>query len=203
MEIDSDSRGVIVAPAGHGKTHLIGTRVATAGAHERLLVLTHTNIAVRAVRRRLPPRRAAHVRVETIDAMSFRIASSFPSAAGLSGIPIAPQAIDWHAIREGARRALNFRAIRHAFTSSYSGLIVDEFQDCSRIQLDLILTISQDMPAVVLGDPLQALYEFDAGRIDWQERTSGHEMLGTLDTPWRWSSSNTMASWLSLNPQIG
>lgn len=128
--------------------------------------------------------------------MARRIAMSFPAAAGLTGPGHAQGVTDWDTLRAGANQAMAVSSIRNAFTSSYTGVIVDEFQDCSRSQVALIRTIAQYIPTVILGDPLQAIYEFDADRLGWSERLEGHDQIGSLDVPWRWTSNVELGSWL-------
>ena len=200
MEIDPTSRGVIVAPAGHGKTHLVATRIARAAPEERLLVLTHTNVAVRALRKRLTSKPRAAVRIETLDALALRIATAFPTASGV------PQEItggnaDWEGVvRPGAVQALQSPAILRAFTQSYTSAIVDEFQDCTNTQNALIRVISERIPTVVLGDPMQSVYQFKSSEfLDWSTRVEGHRVLGSLDIPWRWQANTGLGRWILMS----
>jgi hypothetical protein len=66
---------------------------------------------------------------------------------------------------------------------------VDEYQDCSTSQHDIVLKIARDLPCRVLGDPLQAIFDFgEHGLVDWKRDVEGHcESLGQLDTPHRWN----------------
>jgi hypothetical protein len=197
VELDRTSRGAIVAPAGHGKTHLIARRISEADSNERLLVLTHTNVAVRALRRRLTSTSAGLIQVETLDAMALRIATSFP-ATSLVPKEIAGSQADWEdAVRPGALRALRSPAIRDAFVASYTNVIVDEFQDCTRAQVALILALAERVPTVVLGDPMQAVYQFKPSEVlDWESRTAGHPALGSLEVPWRWQGRPELGEWI-------
>lgn len=197
MEIDRTSRGTIVAPAGHGKTHTIATRISEADPDERLLVLTHTNVAVRALRKRLITKPSATVRIETIDALALRIAMAFPMTSAVLR-DAGGKGPDWEkAVRPGALKALQSPAICDAFTRSYTSVIVDEFQDCTKAQAALVLELAEHLPTVVLGDPLQSIYQFKAAEfLDWEARTSGHPALGTLEVPWRWRASPHLGDWI-------
>lgn len=196
MEIDRRSRGLIVAPAGYGKTHLIVSRIRGAEADERLLVLTHTNVAVRALRKRLKEKPTANVRIETIDSLALRIATSFPATSGSR--KARGRDYDWESVvRPGALLALQTPAIRKAFMGSYSGVVVDEFQDCTRAQTALIGALAECLPTVVLGDPMQSVYQFKAAEtLDWPTRTAGHPTLGSLDVPWRWQANAALGDWI-------
>lgn len=197
MELNRTSRGVIVAPAGHGKTHLVAARVKKAESDERLLVLTHTNVAVRALRKSIGTEARATVRIETLDALSLRVAAAFPQKSGVT-IGSGEHDTDWeNCIRPGAISVLENSAIRQAFTDSYTGIIVDEFQDCTAQQIALIGLLSKDIATVVLGDPMQSVFQFVPNEvIDWNLRTSGHPYLGELKVPWRWKKNPQLGQWI-------
>lgn len=197
VQIKSGSHGYIVAPAGHGKTHLVSSRISSAGADERLLVLTHTNVAVRALRKKVTANPSASVRIETLDALALRVATAFPTTSGVQeGAP--STTAEWESvIRPGALRVLQNPAILRAFVQSYTAVVVDEFQDCTVAQDAVILAISAQVPTVVLGDPMQSVYQFKPSEsLDWATRTKGHRKLGSLDTPWRWRDNRALGDWI-------
>lgn len=180
--------GVIVAPAGYGKT----SRLIEGMANElRCLALTHTNVAVANIKRRRGTQPLS--RVETIDSLARRLATAFPSISGTS-----EDAFDWPLIRAGATRALQRPAIRDAFARSYDQLLVDEYQDCSSGQVNLIKSIAAWMPTLVLGDPLQSLYDpIEKGtKMSWEEKIQGWDTLETLDHPWRWEDNPQHQEWV-------
>lgn len=82
-------RGLVVAPAGCGKTHLI-TEVLSVAQHKPYLVLTHTTAGVTALKKRLKrfsvP--SQNYVVTTIDGWALRIAGSFP---GLCPVDVGPE----------------------------------------------------------------------------------------------------------------
>lgn len=57
------------------------------------------------------------------------------------------------------------------------------------------------LPTRLLGDPLQAIFEFTGEAIvDWDTHvTPGFEHLGELDTPWRWKNvgADELGTWLA------
>jgi hypothetical protein len=73
-------RGTITAPAGCGKTHLIADAVTRHDSAKPIMILTHTNAGVVALRGRLDrlnvPSKA--YRLVTIDGWAIRLISTFP-----------------------------------------------------------------------------------------------------------------------------
>ncbi|MEO7469174.1 MAG: UvrD-helicase domain-containing protein, partial [Sphingobium limneticum] len=67
-------RGTVTAPAGCGKTHLISVALTRHVAPKPILVLTHTNAGVAALRSRLDKAgvEPSHYRLTTIDGWCMR-----------------------------------------------------------------------------------------------------------------------------------
>ena len=82
-------RAYLCAPAGCGKTHLVGETVARYSTG-RELILTHTNAGVDALRRQLRDQRAASgtYHIDTIAGWALRYVTAFPRTAGCqAGFP--------------------------------------------------------------------------------------------------------------------
>jgi hypothetical protein len=77
-------RGSVTAPAGCGKTHHIAEALTRHGEGKPILILTHTNAGVVALRERLDragvPSRS--YKLSTIDGWAIRIISMFPLRSG-------------------------------------------------------------------------------------------------------------------------
>ena len=195
----TERRGHIVAAAGCGKTELIAkaVRVMTTGRH---LVLTHTHAGVDALRRRMHrfgiPGSA--YRVETIAGWALRYARAYPGMSGFR--KEMPRGDDWPEVYAAAARLVERRAIRSVITGSYSGVCVDEYQDCSKRQHELILALAELIPVRVLGDPLQGIFDFPKGdqQVDWTtDVVARFPLLGSLTTPHRWATKNPeLGRWL-------
>jgi len=50
---------------------------------------------------------------------------------------------------------------------SYSRLLVDEYQDCNLDQHEIISTLSEALPTVIFGDPLQCIFNFAGPMPSW------------------------------------
>ena len=190
------TRGSVTAPAGCGKTQLIANTLTAHSGAKPVLVLTHTNAGVAALRARFT---ALHVppkayRLATIDGWSMKLVSMFPARSELAPpvlkLENPPQ--DYPAIRQAAIRLLASGALEAALRSSYAHLIVDEYQDCSVAQHSLIWQAALLLPTCVLGDPMQAIFGFKGNPlIGWKTVQEHFADAGTLDVPWRWRNART------------
>ncbi|SEO43155.1 DNA helicase-2 / ATP-dependent DNA helicase PcrA [Methylobacterium sp. ap11] len=107
---------------------------------------------------------------------------------------------DYPAIRAAAVRLLKNGHISDIISSTYSRIIVDEYQDCSIFQHAIVWFASQSLPTCVLGDPLQAIFGFGKDQLaDWNKHVCIHfPIVGELNTPWRWVNAGQAAfgNWL-------
>lgn len=190
------NRGTITAPAGCGKTHLIAEALTRHSGGMPILVLTHTNAGVVALRNRLDrmgvsPR---NYRVVTIDGWAIRLISTFPARSGHDPgiLKLTRPGTDYPNIREAAWRLLRSKHINDVLEASYNRLIVDEVQDCSIHQLAIVYHASSVLPTCLLGDDMQAIFDFGDQLADWQNYVCKYfPIVGELTTPWRWRNAGT------------
>lgn len=193
-------------PAGTGKTHLlvdvvaeIATRRAISGHARRVLVLTHTNAGVQVIRRRLGAKLGALTHVATITSFAFEFVRAYPQLGGVT-IPEQP---DWAQSRlyiDAGTRVCRNRHVQQVLTASYSHLLVDEYQDCTQIQHELVRELHRAIPhSGVFGDPLQAIFGFDldAPLASWDEIQREFPDHPVDCVPWRWRDHNpALGDWL-------
>lgn len=187
-------RGTVTAPAGCGKTHLIAEALSRHTGRKPILVLTHTNAGVVALRGRLDnagvPARA--YRLSTIDGWAMRLVSMFPqrSDAAKDILALANPRTDYPNIRIAAVNLLKAGHINDILGASYSRLIVDEYQDCSIRQHAVVGYAAQTLSTCVLGDPMQAIFGFGADPLaKWNDHICrDFPVAGELITPWRWKN---------------
>ena len=190
--------GYVVAPAGYGKTHLIADAVGLATT--RQLVLTHTYAGVNALRRKMRELRvpSGTCRVDTIASWALRLCLSYPCASNWA--LRRPEGERWTMLYRACGVLLDHPFIRRILRASYGGLYVDEYQDCSTAQHQLVLGLARDLPCRILGDPLQAIFDFENERpVDWDDEIrDSFERLGQLDTPHRWvrAGQPALGAWL-------
>ena len=182
----------VTAPAGCGKTHLIAQALARHAARKPVLVLTHTNAGVAALRSRLDRARvpAAAYRLATIDGWAMRLISTFPARSGHDAeiLTVSNPKQHYPAIRRAAAILLRDKHINDVLSASYSHLIVDEYQDCSKLQHALILCASRVLRTCVLGDPMQAIFGFQGNELaDWNQHVlAAFPLAAELGKGWRW-----------------
>ena len=195
--------GSVTAPAGCGKTQLIADALSQHTNIKPVLVLTHTNAGVTALRTRLQrggvPNSA--YRISTIDGFAMRLAAKFPLRAGLNAhvLELANPNADYPAIRAAVQALLQAGHINDPIASTYSRLLVDEYQDCNKVQHAIVCSIAQTIPTCILGDPMQAIFGFRDPLVHWeQEAQSVFPPIGALQTPWRWclAGMDALGAWL-------
>lgn len=193
-------RGSIVAAAGCGKTEQIARAVGISA--QRRLILTHTHAGVDALTRRLKKHRISgdRYRIDTIAGWCLRVAAAFPQRSGIV-VTLPTTHDDWDAVYLAGARLLDSGAVDGVLLASYGGCFVDEYQDCSLQQHQVISRLANLLPTCVFGDPLQAIFDFgDQHPVDWE--TDVFPTFGKsaeLSTPWRWKNANNgeLAEWLS------
>ena len=194
-------RGYQVAPAGCGKTHLIAETVSKHSSG-RELILTHTHAGVDVLRRRLKEAVAAPntFELETIAGWALRYAISFPRTSGVTN-PEPESQKEWRHIYIGCAALLELDPIKEIVRSSYCGVFVDEYQDCSVEQHNLIRKLADVLPCRVLGDPLQGIFGFNqTPMVNWKTHIEAEfTELPALTIPWRWNNAGhpNLGKWLT------
>jgi DNA helicase-2/ATP-dependent DNA helicase PcrA len=204
IDLFAIARGSVTAPAGCGKTQLIAETLAAHTEGPPVLVLTHTNAGVAALRARLNRARipSTAYRLSTVDGFAMRLIKKFPERSGHDPriLELRRAATDYPAIREAAKHLLSAGHLAQALGATYARLLVDEYQDCSLTQHAIVLGLAQTLPTCVLGDPMQAIFGFRGNQlVHWANDVQGQfPPAGELVTPWRWRLVGTerLGQWL-------
>jgi superfamily I DNA/RNA helicase len=192
-------RGAVTAPAGCGKTHLIAEGLGRHEGAKPILVLTHTNAGVAALRARLDRAgvNPSRYRLSTIDGWCLRLLTLFPKRAGHDPAILLIQNPKSHypAIRRAAGILLRDGHVDDVLAATYDRLIVDEYQDCSKVQHAIICFAARSLKTCVLGDPMQAIFGFQGNALaDWDQHVCAQfPVAAELDRPWRWINAGEEA----------
>jgi hypothetical protein len=191
--------GSVSAPAGCGKTHLIASALQRHEDSKPILILTHTNAGVAALRARLTHMGVSQraYRITTIDGWAMRLIGTFPYRSGHAEgvLDLADPRNDYPAIRQGTINILAGDHLRDVLQATYARLFVDEYQDCLVEQHAMVSKIAEVLPTCVLGDPMQAIFGWGSNvLVDWEADVhTRFPPAGELDTPWRWRNVGTEA----------
>ena len=190
----------ITAAAGCGKTEAIVRAIALTEGKQ--LILTHTNAGVAALRSRL--RRysvpESNYRVDTIASWLLKYAISYPSMSDFS--KPRPKGTEWSEVYPAVQTLFGYPFIKDILRASYTGIFVDEYQDCTQQQHKIIMMMCEFLPVRILGDPLQAIFNFQEDpTVNWQtDVCNNFKPLPDLDFPYRWQKTEKHSD---ANPILG
>jgi len=131
----------------------------------------------------------------------MRLAAMFPLRTSLDPrvLELANPKTDYPAIQVAVLGLLQAGHISDAVYSTYSHLLVDEYQDCNTTQHAIVYSIAQTLPTCVFGDPMQAIFGFRDPLVHWErEALAAFPPIGGLQTPWRWrlAGMDALGAWL-------
>ncbi|UIK19368.1 UvrD-helicase domain-containing protein [Rhizobium leguminosarum] len=195
--------GSVTAPAGCGKTQLIADSLTRQTGRKPILILTHTNAGVAALRTRLTGASipTSSYSLATLDGWALKALKAFPGRSGIDPAHLAlsnPRA-DYPAIKRAAAALSGGRHIDDIVDASYSRIIVDEYQDCGPEQHQMVCHLAAVLPTVVLGDPMQEIFSWQGPHPDWQDDVCSTFLpAGELVKPWRWirAGAEGLGEWL-------
>jgi DNA helicase-2/ATP-dependent DNA helicase PcrA len=204
LDLYAIARGSVTAPAGCGKTQLIADTLRLHAGSKPLLILTHTNAGVAALRARLQKASvpSSSYQISTLDGFAMKLISKYPMRSGHHPaiLELNNPANDYPAIRDAAWRLLQAGHVNDVFRATYSHVLVDEYQDCNVAQHGIVAWAAQVLPTCVLGDPMQAIFNFGGNRlVDWAaDVQTQFPPAGELRTPWRWrlAEAENLGQWL-------
>ena len=197
---DFTTKGYVIAPAGYGKTHLIA--MAVKAATKRQLILTHTFAGVNSIKTKMTALGvpSSRYKIDTIASWSLRLCLAYPKTSGWKAEH--PTGKQWNKLYECCSGLLGKQFVRRVVAATYAGVYVDEYQDCSDLQHTLVCAFAEFLPCRILGDPMQAIFDFggdDGKPVDWAASVyPTFTCLGQLETPWRWKTAGdpNLGAWL-------
>lgn len=178
VEASADTRLLVIAGAGQGKTEVVVSRINSLvqeeglTASEEILVLSFSRAAVSAVRTRLDMRDAAAPNVRTFDSFASVLligAGIQPEGSFNDRIQRATQLL-----KKADEAPVEVELLRH--------IVIDEVQDLVGDRADFVLAIlkwlDDDAGITALGDPLQGVYDFQLEESS--SKTSSQDVFETL-----------------------
>ncbi len=192
-EFISKSKTMVIAPAGHGKTHLITDCLQHTEGKQ--LILTHTHAGIASINEKIKKAQlpSKNFHIETITGYAQKYMEAYYRGAD---IPDREDSGAYYSfLIEKAKKILSTPLIANMIKSTYSGLFVDEYQDCTMHQHEFISILSGILPTRILGDPLQGIFDFN-GSISMVNLDDAalmgdfHHNKYKLEEPWRWKGIN-------------
>jgi hypothetical protein len=186
----SPAKSLLIAPAGYGKTHTIAECLKFLKENnsiENQLVLTHTHAGIASIKEKIQkvcP--SCRYNIETISSFAQKYVEAFYCGT----IPEQDHQEYFPFLINKAATLFKLRPITEVVRTSYSGLFVDEYQDCTLSQHKLILALSEILPTHILGDPLQGIFGFNDEQLVDIEKDLLVFNRSELTEPWRWKNSN-------------
>ena len=182
----ASSKSLLIAPAGYGKTHTIGECLKYTTGHQ--LILTHTHAGVASIKEKVKKANpSCKYTIETISSFAQKYVEAFyckkdkPEQDSKDYFPF---------IIDKAIKLFLLKPIADIIRATYSGLFVDEYQDCTISQHQMIISLSEHLSLHVLGNPLQGIFDFnDEQLVDFSKAFIGFDSL-ELKEPWRWKNIN-------------
>lgn len=187
----------IIAPAGHGKTEMIVDIVSNTVGKQ--LLLTHTNAGVDAIKKRLKKRKISvdKYTITTIAAFCTKWCKSyyFTGSFDKNLTPLGGRSETtayYSQLYTGAKKILETDWAGKVLKSTYTGFVVDEYQDCIQEQHEIMLAMNKHLPIRVFGDPMQGIFFFAGNLVDWTKLE--FPIVDVQTQPWRW---------IKCNPELG
>ncbi|MCD8291541.1 MAG: UvrD-helicase domain-containing protein, partial [Prevotella sp.] len=182
----------MIAPAGHGKTTAIADCLLLCPNNSCQLILTHTHAGIASLRKKLSERNVPSNKynLETITGFAQQYVLGF---LGPSALPNEDDESYFDKAIEKCSQIITTDVIQFIIRATYNGVFVDEYQDCTIDQHDMITKLSGNLPLHLFGDPLQGIFTFEnKPLIDFERNLMCFKQFKILDYPWRWDKENPL-----------
>jgi len=197
----SSNNSMIIAPAGYGKTYTIAECLAAYRGNKKVLVLTHTHAGIASLKEKIEEKGIPSSRYHLDTICSYALSLTQVYHINKDEIPpfTSNELFEYAVVH--AASILEAKPIRTYLALEYEHLIVDEYQDCTLSQHQMILAIGLTLKTHILGDPLQGIFGFRGqGIVDFSDPSLSQFNANsqTLDTPWRWRNAGKEALGIEL-----
>ena len=192
---DTGQRNLLIAAAGHGKTYIISELARINKNALPYLILTHTHAGVASLREKMIKRDIDSQQYVLTTIHAFCQSLILAYVTNYETIPSREEnpATFYKYLCIKATQLACIDVVKSTIRRSYSGVIIDEYQDCNLDQHKFALELSKIIPLRALGDPLQCIFDFKDVCVDFNKDFQGFNRYEFLNKPWRWiNSGNTL-----------
>lgn len=188
-----EPKSLLIAPAGFGKTHTIAECLSKLAVNSRKeLILTHTHAGVGSIKEKLKKENVhKNYEVETISSFVQRYVLAYNYDGKIPNQENSKQYYSF--LNQSALQLFKTNIIQKVIKASYSGLFVDEYQDCTKTQHQIIKVLADLLPTRLLGDFLQGIFEFNEPTVNlncMSEMDGFIQNYFELLIPQRWQRGN-------------
>ncbi len=188
----------IIAPAGYGKTEEIAEALKSCSGKQ--LILTHTRSGVKVLRERMKKKFVDKEKyeIETIASFCLKWYKAYPVNAKVD-IPEKMSNEDYVDLYKGAQKIFSHKWAQNVLKQTYSGLFIDEYQDCTESQHELFMGLKELFPIRIFGDPMQGIFYWVKNDkiVNWN--TFPFNVRPLLTVPRRWENTNKSLGYLISN----
>lgn len=184
------NRSLLIAPAGHGKTTAIADCILQCPENSCQLILTHTHAGIASLRTKFHNKKipSNKYKLETITGFAQRYVINY---LGASKLPSEDDNSYFNIAEEKCSSLLQSKVVQTIIMASFDGIFVDEYQDCTINQHNMIMNLALNLPLHVLGDPLQGIFSFEnSPLVNFDMNLNAFTRFELLDYPWRWDKTN-------------
>lgn len=188
------NRAFLIAPAGYGKTYTIVACVKELACEKPILILTHTHAGVAALKAKMSKQGVEkdRYRIDTISSFIQRYVLSFYKQ---SEVGAQEDRSFFSNVLDKSIILFQKPTIKRIFIESYSHLFVDEYQDCTKRQHELIEIFATYIPTHLFGDPLQGIFDFEGNpSVKFPDDFRKFQPFYFLTTPYRWTVNGNSAA---------
>jgi len=183
----SERKSLLVAPAGYGKTYTLAECIKYTPDGDRQLILTHTHAGIASIKEKIKKQKipSSKYHIETITGFAQKYVDAF--YCGADSPAQEDSKIYYPFIIRKAIELFKRDSVLRVVSNTYSGLFVDEYQDCTKSQHLMILKLSNALPTHIFGDSLQGIMDFGKEQlVDFDEDLNDFVRFPELETPYRW-----------------
>lgn len=193
----SSKKGLLIAPAGYGKTTFLSDCVEAIIPYisKPILILTHTHAGVASIKKKIAKNgiNSNFIKISTISGICQLLFTYYHGEQLPTDKNNRP---DFKNINDKVKPILRLRFIQRIIGNSYSHIFVDEYQDCDWAQHIIINRFATFVPLHIMADPLQSIFRFNAQDryLDFNKDFKDFKIFSFMDVPWRWyQEGNNMA----------